>query len=290
VVRPLLFLKKQEIEDYAALNNLPFRTDSSNASDKYVRNNIRHHLIPFLKTMNAEVEDAIDKTMQHLQGVESIYNNAIETQRKNIVIVKNGITYIDIDLLKKTESVTTYLYEFLKPYNFTSGQVADIGNALAGASGKQFSSSTHVLLKDRQNLIITPIVDVSLPDNLLVREQDDVIIAGNGKLSFSRKSTTSDLATSNTIAHLDFDKLTFPLTLRRWQHGDVFYPFGLKGKKKLSDFFIDKKLTLLEKEQVYLLCSDTKIVWVIGHRIDNRFRLDEHTKNVYVVKCEPLAS
>jgi len=320
IIRPMLFTTKNEIESYVKKHKLKYREDSSNASDKYVRNKIRHQVTPVLKELNPGFENTFNKTINHLREVELIYKNDIETKRSKIVKQEKSNILISIKGLKKLQPITTYLFEFLKPYNYNESIVEEIVLALDGESGKQFFSNSYRLIKDREFLIIeqrkesqeirskkqelrrksqeSGIKNQELrnkkPDPGLDTKDSEIgvlinqkaIDLDNLKLSFKSEdiSLGTEIQKSSSIAYLDLEKLEFPLKIRKWQKGDVFYPFGMKGKKKLSDFFIDKKLPLNQKENTWLLTSKGKIAWVIGQRIDNRFKITEKTRKIYIVK------
>ncbi|MCE9538458.1 MAG: tRNA lysidine(34) synthetase TilS [Bacteroidetes bacterium] len=301
------------MESYVKKHKLKYREDSSNASDKYVRNKIRHHVSPVLKELNPGFENTFNKTINHLREVELIYKNDIETKRAKIVKQDNNNILLSIKHLKKLQPITTYLYEFLKPYNYNASTVEEIISTLDRESGKQFFSSTHRLIKDRELLIIELRKDsqelriknqdprtkkqdprikkedtgVDKKDSeITVLKNQKTIELDNLKLSFKSelRSTNTEIQKLASIAYLDLEKLEFPLEIRKWQKGDVFYPFGMKGKKKLSDFFIDKKLSINQKENVWLLTSKGQITWVIGQRIDNRFQITDKTRKIYIVK------
>jgi len=283
IIRPLLFAAKEEILNYAKKNKLKFREDSSNASDKYVRNKIRLKLIPLLKEINPQAEQTISNTIQHLNEVEHIYNTTIETQRKKLVKEKANACYISIPALLKINPINCYLFEFLKPFDFNSAQTAEIIEQLKAESGKQFYSSTHRLIKDRTQLIIEPIHKEETKKEFIVTKKSKQIITDDIQLRFSIKEKMS-ISPSSKIGCIDFNKLLFPLTVRKWEKGDAFYPLGMKGKKKLSDFFTDKKLSISDKENVWLLTSNNEIVWIIGHRIDDRFKITDKTSKIYFVE------
>lgn len=317
IIRPMLFTTKKEIETYVKMHYLKYREDSSNASDKYVRNKIRHQVIPVLKELNPSFESSINNSIQHLREVELIYRNAIEAKRSKIVKQERNNFFISIPLLNKLLQLNTYLYEFLKPFNFNSSTIEEISAALNGESGKQFYSSTHHLVKDREFLIIEPrikkqksrnkyqVSGIKYQDSSIKHQEEraraedlEIKILKNQKeikmdgFKLKLKSeiliSKSQIQKSISIANLDFDKLEFPLEIRKWQKGDIFSPFGMKGKKKLSDFFIDKKLSISEKEDTWLLTSKKKIVWVIGHRIDENFKITDKTRKIYIVELIPV--
>lgn len=283
IIRPLLFTNKGEIENFAKKNKLKYREDSSNASDKYVRNKLRHQVIPVLKELNPALGNTINENIQRLRDVELIYKNEIENKRKAFVKKEKKNHTISIEQLKKLPLPYPYLYEFLKPYNFNATTVESIIAALSGESGKQFYSDTHRLIKDRNSLIIEKVPGVKNQELRINihKDQKELIIEGI-KLKFR----TLHENPKSKILHpksecIDFNKLEFPLEVRKWEKGDAFYPLGMKGKKKLSDFFIDKKLSISQKENTWLLTSKGKIVWVIGLRIDERFKITDKTKKIY---------
>jgi tRNA(Ile)-lysidine synthase len=286
IIRPLLFATKQEIENYAKKHKLSFREDSSNASDKYTRNKIRHHIVPILKEINPSFENAAEKAIQFLIDTETIYKNEIENKRASIVITNQNTTTLSIKALKALTPLNAYLYEFLKPFDFNSTTVEEIANALDNESGKQFLSPTHRLIKDRDVLLIEKSVkDESQTLEYTIKKNQKIIVFNNQQLEFKIKpADKAKLSNNPSEAFIDFEKLEFPLTIRKWKQGDSFYPLGMKGKKKLSDFFIDKKLSLYQKENTWLLTSGNKIVWIIGLRLDDRFKFTEKTSKIVHIR------
>lgn len=296
IIRPLLFTNKEQIEIFAKKNKLKYREDSSNASDKYLRNKIRHKLIPLLKELNPDISQTISEDIQRLSGTEKIYKKEIENKRSKIVKEdKNGIQ-VSIKELKKLNPIEPYLFEFLYPLGFNSTTVDEIIESLNGQSGKQFFSATHRLIKDRDFLLVGRMESGErrvengekrkLDNTLLIKKNQTKIILDDYKLNIKTKLKTpnSVLRSPDSSANIDFDKLKFPLKIRKWEKGDTFYPLGMKGKKKLSDFFIDKKISISEKENTLLLTSKNEIVWVIGLRLDDRFKVTDKTKKIYFVE------
>lgn len=286
IIRPLLFANKKDILIYAAEHKVMYREDSSNASDKYLRNKIRHHLIPVLNEFSPVAESSIMQSIENLRAAEFIYKQTIEDVSSRICIQKNNTIRISIAELKKLNPVSTYLYELLKPYGFNSSSAKDILHILSGESGKEFFSDTHRLIKDRNQLIIEPLPDDPTGEEFFISEDQEELKVIGLELHFKTSSNSPSLKVpaSPHMAMLDLDKLKFPLKIRKWKTGDVFYPLGMKGKKKLSDFFIDKKLSLIEKENTWLLCSEDKIAWVIGLRVDDRFKIKPSTKKIVLIQ------
>jgi tRNA(Ile)-lysidine synthase len=287
IIRPLLFANKKEITAFAKELKLKFREDSSNASDKYLRNKIRNKIIPSLKELNPSIDETIANSIQHLSEVEIIFRKEIEKKRKELVSVNRESISISIKKIKKLNPASIYLFEFLKPFNFNSSSVIEILNSLDAESGKQFFSESHRLIKDRETLIITEIKKRSVTEEKLkqikVKKDQKKISLNGASLHFQTfpKTRNYKILVQPETASLDFEKLQFPLLIRKWQKGDSFQPIGMKGKKKLSDFFIDSKLSLIEKENVNVLISGNEIAWVIGYRISEHFKITNNTSKIY---------
>jgi len=278
VVRPLLSVSRLDIEQYLNEKGLLFREDSSNASLKYLRNKIRHELMPLLTEMNPSIQDTIKGEIKILEGVSQIYTTKTEEIRKELMQEKNGIVKFKISDLLALNSLQNYLYELLNPYGFVT--IDAIAKTLQGQSGKQFFSATHQLVVDREYILISP-VKIENEVFVIAEKTVDLLIP----LSLKFKITADkNIVLDSAIAKLDFEKLKFPLTLRKWQEGDKFMPLGMKKFKKLSDFFIDNKFSILDKQEQWLLCSGDDIVWVVGCRIDERYKLETDTKKVYIAQ------
>jgi tRNA(Ile)-lysidine synthase len=278
VVRPLLSVSRLDIEQYLNEKGLLFRQDSSNASLKYLRNKIRHELMPLLTEMNPSIQDTIKGEIKILEGVSQIYTTKTEEIRKELMQEKNGIVKFKISDLLALNSLQNYLYELLNPYGFVT--IDAIAKTLQGQSGKQFFSATHQLVVDREYILISP-VKIENEVFVIAEKTVDLLIP----LSLKFKITADkNIVLDSAIAKLDFEKLKFPLTLRKWQEGDKFMPLGMKKFKKLSDFFIDIKFSILDKQEQWLLCSGDDIVWVVGCRIDERYKLETDTKKVYIAQ------
>lgn len=287
LIRPLLFAKREEIVKFRVEHNLPFREDSSNASDNYLRNKIRHKLMPALEDLDANYLNLLNANMKRFGESEQIYKQHIELIRGDIQFEKAGKAYLSIEKLKKQSPLVTYLFELLKPFGFLFSQAEDIVQTLDHESGKQFFSETHELLKDREYLIIrAKLRNIEISEikiNKTTESLDNPIYLKFKKLSLKDYFV---MPTHNNIAALDYAKLKFPLSIRKWEKGDVFCPLGSKFKKKLSDFFIDRKFNLFEKEDAYLLCSAEDIVWIIGHQLDDRYKITNKTKDVFWVEFQ----
>lgn len=279
IVRPLMAITRDEIESYLDENKLRYRDDSSNSSVKYLRNKIRHELMPLLAEMNPSIQQTISEEMRILEGVSQVYSCKIEEVRKDLMQEKNGIVQFETSDLLALKPLHNYLYELLSPYGFVT--IDAIAKALKGQSGKQFFSNNHQLLVDREFIFISEL-DVKKNESITIEEMTKEI-KHPIQLNFSKTDNLEWIKNKN-IAQLDYDKLQFPLTLRKWKKGDKFMPLGMQTFKKLSDFFIDNKFSILDKNKQWLLCSNNDIVWVVGHRIDERYKLQSKTKKVYIAQ------
>jgi tRNA(Ile)-lysidine synthase len=274
VIRPLLPFSRDEIENYALENKIQWREDSSNASDKYLRNKIRHSIVPLLKEMNAGFLDSFQNTVRHLQQAESLVDDATRLVYEKVVEEKENQPEINLTQLLKFQNYQAYLYQWLNKYGFSAWN--DIYDLVEAQSGKQVFSETHVLLKDREKLILSE-RKVSNNSEVFIIETLDTKV--NIPLNLELCKVVNHLESDSNCIFVNEDALKFPLTIRKWQEGDYFYPAGMNGKKKLSKYFKDEKYSLLDKENQWLLCAEDQIVWIIGKRADKRFIANETTKN-----------
>ena len=281
IVRPLLFASRMEIEAYAEENGIAFREDSSNATDKYARNHIRHHVIPGMEKFFPGMRQSMERGMENFSAVELFYNEAIERYKSQIVTQKDDLALIDFQGLSLSPSPPALLYEILKPYGFANAVAAEILEN--HSSGRQFFSETHRLVCDRKHLTLQKTESEGQREYLIEEHATGIDAPIRLKIEiFDRHDGYAPPANPN-IACLDADKLQFPLLLRKWKSGDKFQPLGMKNMKKLSDFFTNDKLSLIEKERCWILVSGGQIAWIAGRRIDERFKIDAGTKRVW--KC-----
>ncbi|TDE05695.1 tRNA lysidine(34) synthetase TilS [Flavobacterium sandaracinum] len=282
VIRPLLAFSQEEMAEYATLNNIQWREDSSNASDKYLRNKIRHHLVPLLKELNPNFLSSFHKTQNYLQEAQVMIEDASIMIYQQVAKQEEDTIYFDLKKLQQLPNYQSYLYQWLKEFGFSAWD--DIYNLVESQSGKFVFSPEYRLLKDRDSLILSPINSADESEEYFIAEnQKEVNIPLN--LTFCKVADMSIV--SNKTIFVDADKLHYPLVLRHWNEGDRFEPFGMDGKsKKVSKLFKDEKLSLLEKEITWLLCSNDAIVWIINVRQDERFRIDNTTKNILKIQLE----
>lgn len=275
IVRPLLIFSRNEIEAFAKENNINWREDSSNASDKYWRNKLRHDVIPILKELNPSLLLSFENTISHLKQTQSLAEDASKSLYQKVVAEEENHTVIDLQKLLKYRNYKAYLFDWLQPFGFADW--TSVYDLIQAQSGKQVLSNTHILLKNRDSLLLFPKQNKTGEEVFWVQKnQAEVKIPL--KIDICKASDIS-LQTTNTI-FVDEDKLQFPLTIRRWQEGDFFHPLGMTGSKKLSKYFKDEKFSLLDKANIWLLCSDDQIVWIVGKRQDERFKVSANTTNI----------
>jgi len=280
VIRPLLFVTKSEIEQDAKEKGLSWRQDASNDTDKYSRNKIRHHIIPTFQEIYPTFEQKAGETIEHLQAVEQIFDWSIAHFKQQIWSGKGANSYIDLKKLHSYPSPKTILFELIRTLGFHRNQIPKM---LICKTGSQFFSATHELLVDRNHLIIKEIIS-KYKEEFIISDSTSSIHLEQLELNFQILSELPNTFSKNqNIAYFDYNKLNFPLKLRHWKTGDRFQPLGMNGKsKKLQDFFSDLKLNRFEKEQVWLLESAGDICWVVGYRMDDRFKLMEETQKILV--------
>ncbi|MDW5289871.1 tRNA lysidine(34) synthetase TilS [Formosa sp. PL04] len=284
IVRPLLPFSRNEIQDYAKTNHIKWREDSSNSSTKYLRNKLRHDVVPVLKEINPQWLQNFKMTQDHLHDSKVLIDDYMTQVYIDVVAFEAETIKLSVPKLLKYPNPKPYLYELLKAYKFTAWN--DIYNLLEAQSGKQVFSETHRLLKNRDFLILSlkGTEDEISEKEHEISEDFNPIETAFGTLYFE---TVSELrASTNSTIFVDKDLLKFPLTIRKWERGDFFFPLGMRGKKKLSKYFKDEKLSLLEKEQVWVLCSNSQIVWIINRRSDNQFKVTSETKQILKISCK----
>jgi tRNA(Ile)-lysidine synthase len=280
IIRPLLFSKKEELLEFAKEHALKYVEDSSNASDKYTRNYFRNQLIPSIQKVFPQAEDNLLDSIERFRDIEMLYQQSIELHKKKLLEKKGNEIHIPVLKLLKSEPLTTIIYEIIKDFGFTSNQTDEAIKLLNSDSGKYVQSVSHRIIRNRKWLIISP-ADTAVAENILIEEVDKTVQFPKGKMKFATLAThNSQLTSDNSIAYLDADEITFPLLLRKWKQGDYFYPLGMNKKKKLSKLFIDQKLSLTDKENAWVLEMNKKIIWVVGKRIDDRFKITPKTKTI----------
>lgn len=280
ISRPLLQFSRTEIKKYAEANAIHWREDASNENTKYLRNNIRHNIIPKLKELNPHFLENFLKTQEHLGQTQEILHQHITQLKKQLFSKEKMVEKVKVASLLALRPTKTYLFHFFREFGFT--QWDDIYGLLSANSGKEVHSNTHRLLKDRDFLLLKPIVHKNTKAFYIEWDQETVSEPIDLKLSHVKAIGE----TSPNIIYVDKETLKYPLIVRKCQKGDYFYPLGMSGKKKISKFFKDVKMDVFAKENQWLLCSGDNIVWIIGKRADERFKITDKTKEILKIILE----
>jgi tRNA(Ile)-lysidine synthase len=284
IVRPLLFATREEIDNYAARSELLFRDDSSNRDIKYKRNLVRVRIIPEFENLAPSFIRSVAQTAGRLMEADMIFTQAIDHQFNKICKETRHGFYLDIGMVKELRPLNTYLYEFLKRWKFPKDQVPDIILSMDGPSGKRFYSPTHRLVKDREGFIITPLTGEGLTRFYIDEGVEELNEPLKMKINIMVKDADFSIPGSKSVACLDMNLLHFPLILRKWEKGDYFQPLGMSGLKKVSDYFTDNKFSLADKENTWLVASGSKVAWIAGHRLDDRFKVTERTREILMIE------
>jgi len=292
VVRPLLCCDREAVLEYIEQRGLSFVTDRSNLLNEYRRNKIRLDVLPLLESIQPSVRESIARTMDHLGETEILYEQAIDEAKARLCPGLKGGSLelplrISLSALDREKAPQSVLYELLSEYGFGRVDVQSIWKNRWGTSGRVYFSHTHRLVFDRDCILVTEIPDQEVTEYTLNETQTSISEPFNLKCGFVNPGKDCKISTSKSKAFLDADKLLFPLTIRHPKKGDNFIPFGMHGRKLISDYCIDRKFNAIEKEELWLLCSGKDVVWVVGERIDNRFRVDDMTKKVYQLSIDP---
>jgi len=286
LIRPLLYLSRDEIDELVKREAYTYREDSSNLSVKYSRNKLRLEVIPVLKELNPALEQTFEANRKRFAELEVLLNLRVQEIKERLFTrLADDEFEISIAELKHLNPLNTLLYGLFHPYGFTETVLNDLAQAWDGKPGKVFNSATYQLLLDRGHIILSRINEDNAED-VLLKSTSTACIWNKQKFECKIVPVSQfELSKNENIAQLDYDKLSFPLTFRSWKNGDHFQPLGLKQKKKLSDFFVDKKISLNHKKDIGVLeNSNGDIVWLAGLRIDERYKISPNTKKVFILE------
>ena len=282
IIRPLLYASRNEIIKFAEENNIRWRNDSSNDSSKYQRNVIRNSIIPGFEKIYPAFRNNVSKTIRNLKQAEALYNESLQSRISYLTSNGEGRLYIDILKLEETGDVETVLYEILKDYGCNQAMAFSIADTLRSTPGRHIITKSHTITRDRKYLIVTE--NAQMPDDDFSIDTMTEMITCPFEMTFSVLPDVEKYTTESSRASLDYDKLVFPLKLRRWKEGDRFNPLGMKGTKKVSDYLIDHKIPLPDKQNIWVLESGGDIAWLVGHRIDDRYKVTAITKKIFLAE------
>ena len=285
IVRPLINMSRRQIEEYARERGLAFREDSSNESDKYLRNKLRHTVLPALDEVNPTFREKATESLKRLKQANDFVSTVVDTIARNIAAAQDDDLHISISGLERyANSAEFVVFRLLEPYGFKGEIVADIVRSLKGESGRMFVSDEYILVKDREFLIVSPRKIVVAGG--IVEKAALPATVGGFRCEIVRREAGFKPEVSPELGQLDADKLQFPLVLRTVKPGDWFVPFGMNGRKKLSDFLVDNKISFVDKRKQSVLVSGDDIVWLAGRRIDERYKITDETVNIFRITPE----
>ena len=289
IIRPLLFATRQDILTYRNQHKIIFREDRSNADTVYTRNKIRHLVIPVLKEINPSIETTLNETAERFSGLNEIVSEYISQLKESISEEKDQFITFNISQLKTFLHNKAILFELFKPYGITNALLIGLMKVIEGETGGQIITDTHRIIKNRKEIIVSGEEIHEDVSYTIKNEQEFCIFPGISSARNVRITDTFEIPYDPHIACIDSQKVKFPMIIRKWKAGDYFYPLGMKQKKKLSDYFVDKKYSRFDKENIFILESDGKIVWIIGDRIDDRFKITGSTKKGLLIKSKRKA-
>ena len=288
LVRPLLFLNRDEIQDIISKEHLGYVEDSSNASVKYARNKLRHEVIPKLRELNPSLEETFEHNLNHFRNLEILLQQRLDELRQKLFILHNDEIHIPVNEVKNLNPQAFLLFGLLQEYGFNESTVEDIISALDKHSGRIFESAGFSLVLDRQKLILSK-KQSETPSVVSISQNNHEVHYQNYRLNILHDDSPLIIKDNPMAVSIDSELLIYPLTLRQWQQSDYFYPLGMKTKKKLSDFFIGEKVPLHEKKQIPLLLNgNNDIMWIGGYRSDNRYKVSAKTKKVTIFELNKL--
>jgi len=289
IIRPLLFATRQVISEYRDKHDIDFREDRSNADTKYTRNKIRHLVIPVLKEINPAIEITLNESAVRFSEFNDIVSLYISQIRENISEEKEVFITYNVTQLKTYLHNKSILFELFKPYGITNALLNDLIKVIDGKTGGQIITDSYRIIKNRKEIIISHEDFLNETSYNIENIESFCNFPGISSAKNVKISESYEISSDPHIACLDSQKVSFPVIIRKWKPGDFFYPLGMNQKKKLSDYFIDKKYSIFDKENIFILESDKKIVWIIGDRIDDRFKITSSTKKGLLLKSKRKA-
>lgn len=284
IIRPLLFATRNDILKYCHQHSIKYREDKSNSDTKYIRNKIRHLIVPLLKEINPSIEFTLNETAERFQGISEILAEHIAEIQHRVSEQEGELITYNVKLLKKYIINSSVLYELFKPYGIANVRLNDLRKVIEGKTGGQIYTETHRIIKNRNEIIVTKEPKGIAKSYYINKVSDFKNIPEISSAKLVDIGNNFEIPSDSAVACIDYDKIRFPLIVRSWKPGDYFYPLGMRQRKKLSDYFIDNKYSILDKEIKLVIESEGKILWVVGDRIDNRYRISKSTSRGLIIK------
>jgi len=289
IIRPILFATRLDIQNYRNQHDVPYREDRSNADTKYIRNKIRHLVLPVLKEINISIETTLNETAERFAGFSEIVSEYISQLREHISEEQENIVTFNVNQLKKHLHNKVVLFELFRPYGITNPLITDLVKVIGGNTGGQIITESHRIIKNRNEIIVSSEEIAKETTYTITATEEFCVFPGISSARNVKITDTYEIPSDPHIACIDSQRISFPLIIRKWKAGDFFYPLGMKQKKKLSDYFVDNKYSMFDKENIFILESDGQIVWLIGDRIDDRFKITPDTKKGLLIKARRKA-
>ncbi|MCB9065852.1 MAG: tRNA lysidine(34) synthetase TilS, partial [Chitinophagales bacterium] len=283
LIRPLLGITRADMETHALAHKVAYRDDSSNSSDKYLRNDVRLNIIPVIEKAFPNLIENLNNSITRFAEAEHLYSKSIENERKKLVEQRGKDFYIPVRKLMHRAPLSTIVYELFAPFGFSPAQTPHLIKLMSSESGHIIESDNHRVIKDREFLIVTGKRSDS-SDMFVVNEFPATVDIGDRVLKLKFDNSIDHIPNDEQMAVLNANKIELPLVIRKWKQGDYFYPLGMgMKKKKVSRYLIDKKVPIHLKENVWVVESNKRILWIVGHRIDERFRLSENNDKTLII-------
>lgn len=289
IIRPLLFATREEITEYSNLHSIIFREDKSNADTKYLRNKIRHNIIPILKEINPSIESTLNETAVIFTGLTEIVSDYIYSLRERVSRERNGRIIFNVGMLKQYIHNRIIIFELFRPYGIADVPLKDFLSIIEGETGGKIITQTHRILKNRQEIIVSDQKENAEGPGFINTADDFEKIPGVESAKSVRITKNFIIPSGPLTLCIDSDKLKFPLVVRKWKSGDYFYPLGLNHKKKLSNYFTDNKYSIIDKDNTLIIESEGQIVCLLGGRIDHRFRVTDTSENALIITVRQKA-
>jgi tRNA(Ile)-lysidine synthase len=286
IIRPLLFATREEIEKYCIDHNIEYREDRSNAETKYTRNKIRHKIIPVLQEINPSILHTLAETSGRMSDINEIVKSFISGIKDKICTIEGNNILFDMEQLRLYANNRSIIFELFKIYGIGNENLHDLINVINGQTGCQIFTGSHRILNNRKELIVAPAENEVITDYVVNNIEGFKTIPQIEKASIIDKDENFIISADSSIACIDSESISFPFRIRMWREGDVFQPLGMKHHKKLSDYFIDRKYSLIEKESKMVLESLGQIVWIIGDRLDDRFKITATTRKILRIQSK----
>ena len=288
IIRPVLFADREEITKYCHENKIPFREDRTNAETKYVRNKLRHNVIPMLHEINPSIVTTLSENAGRMSDAYELIRHLVASLKAEIVREDADKISIKISKLQKWSGNSVFLHELFRTLGITDIPLKELRSVIKGTTGSMVLTRKKKIIKNRNELLICPYSPAKNEPYIIENPCDFASVPFIENVEIIEMSEEVKFSSEKSTAYLDFDRINFPLVIRRWEKGDYFYPFGMNHRKKLSDFFTDSKMSLIDKENIYVMLSAGDIAWVVGARTDNRFRITESTSRVLILKSSKV--